>query len=192
MESKRIIAIGDIHGCYHTMVDLLLKVNYDSATDTLIFLGDYIDRGPFSYKVVKTLQKLQSQVGKDKVICLRGNHESLPMNYSHAVWMRNGGMFTLYDYERNGAEIQDLISNSEEDLLWGRSWLEIDARPREKRVIFGHTPFREVPCFPRTGDIGIDGGCVFGNQLCAMIIQKSGEYDFITVQKAPKDMEDTQ
>ena len=107
-------------------------------------------------------------------------------------------MFTLYDYERNGAEIQedfgwfrslplyhqteqfifchagltypDLISNSEEDLLWGRSWLEIDARPREKRVIFGHTPFREVPCFPRTGDIGIDGGCVFGNQLCAMIL----------------------
>lgn len=220
MESKRIITIGDIHGCYHTMVDLLLKVNYDSATDTLIFLGDYIDRGPFSYKVVKTLQKLQSQVGKDKVICLRGNHESLPMNYSHTVWMRNGGMFTLYDYERNGVEIQedfgwfrslplyhqteqfifchagltypDLISNSEEDLLWGRSWLEIDARPREKRVIFGHTPFREVPCFPRTGDIGIDGGCVFGNQLCAMIIQKSGEYDFITVQKAPKDMEDTQ
>ena len=57
MESKRIIAIGDIHGCYHTMVDLLLKINYDSATDTLIFLGDYIDRGPFSYKVVKNPSK---------------------------------------------------------------------------------------------------------------------------------------
>lgn len=219
MESKRLIAIGDIHGCYHSMVDLLSKVNYTSATDTLVFLGDYIDRGPFSYKVVKTLQKLQQQVGRDKVICLRGNHEEFPMSYSQAVWYRNGGMFTSYDYDRNGAEVRedfgwfrslplyhqtenfifchagltypDLASNDKDDLLWGRSWLEIDARPREKRVVFGHTPSVEIPYFPRTGDIGIDGGCVFGYRLCAMIIQENGEYDFVTVQKSSKDKEET-
>lgn len=219
MKNERLIAIGDIHGCYHSMVDLLSKINYASATDTLIFLGDYIDRGPFPYRVVKTLQKLQKQTGRDKVICLRGNHETLPMNYSEAIWMRNGGMFTLYDYDRNGAEVQEdfgwfrslplyhqtehfifchagltypkLEENDEEDLLWGRTWLEDDSEPREKRVVFGHTPFKKVPFLPRTGDIGIDGGCVFGYQLCAMIIRENGEYDFATVPKSPKDKEDS-
>ena len=42
---KRTIAIGDIHGCYYTLIDLLQKIDYQSGRDTLIFLGDYIDRG---------------------------------------------------------------------------------------------------------------------------------------------------
>ena len=48
----RLVAIGDIHGCVHTLKDLLNRVSYSSQTDTLVFIGDYIDRGYFSYEVV--------------------------------------------------------------------------------------------------------------------------------------------
>ena len=47
----RLVAIGDIHGCVHTLKDLLNRVSYSSQTDTLVFIGDYIDRGYFSYEV---------------------------------------------------------------------------------------------------------------------------------------------
>lgn len=91
----RLVAIGDIHGCVHTLKDLLNRVSYSSQTDTLVFIGDYIDRGYFSYEVVDMLIKLQHQVGKDKVVCLRGNHEQMAIDaYRHGnypLWYRNGG-----------------------------------------------------------------------------------------------------
>lgn len=76
---KRLIAMGDIHGCYHTMCDLFRKIEYSSETDTLVFIGDYIDRGPYSAKVVETIRLLQRQAGRDKVVCLKGNHEKFAM-----------------------------------------------------------------------------------------------------------------
>ena len=76
----RLVAIGDIHGCVHTLKDLLNRVSYSSQTDTLVFIGDYIDRGYFSYEVVDMLIKLQHQVGRDKVVCLRGNHEQMAID----------------------------------------------------------------------------------------------------------------
>ena len=54
----RLVAIGDIHGCLHTLKDLLRMVSYSSQTDTLVFVGDYIDRGRFSCEVVNMLMKL--------------------------------------------------------------------------------------------------------------------------------------
>lgn len=102
----RLVAIGDIHGCVHTLKDLLNRVSYSSQTDTLVFIGDYIDRGYFSYEVVDMLIKLQHQVGKDKVVCLRGNHEQMAIDaYRHGnypLWYRNGGHTTEYSFEKNG------------------------------------------------------------------------------------------
>ena len=51
------IVVGDIHGCYNElkelMIDLKENQEYNENTDRLIFLGDYIDRGDDSYKVVQ-------------------------------------------------------------------------------------------------------------------------------------------
>ena len=100
----RLVAIGDIHGCVHTLKDLLNRVSYSSQTDTLVFIGDYIDRGYFSYEVVSMLIKLQHQIGKDKVVCLRGNHEQMAIDaYRHGnypLWDRNGGHSTEYSFEK--------------------------------------------------------------------------------------------
>ena len=109
----RLIAIGDIHGCIHTLKALLKEISYDSSTDTLVFLGDYIDRGDYSYEVVSLLRKLQNQVGKDKVICLRGNHEQMAIdaydNCDCGQWYCNGGMMTNSSFEQNGEDMSSAV-----------------------------------------------------------------------------------
>ncbi|MCX7744131.1 MAG: serine/threonine protein phosphatase [Flavobacteriales bacterium] len=68
-------AIGDIHGCYNTLRELIEKKLCPSTDDTLIFLGDYIDRGPSSRQVIDYICYLE-QLGI-QTICLQGNHEEL-------------------------------------------------------------------------------------------------------------------
>ena len=52
---RRTFVIGDIHGCYQTLKALLAKISPDPQEDVLIFLGDYIDRGPNSKEVITEL-----------------------------------------------------------------------------------------------------------------------------------------
>lgn len=78
--SERLIAIGDIHGCIHTLKNLLKSISYSSRTDTLIFIGDHIDRGYFSYETVTFIRTLRYVVGEKKCICLRGNHEQMAIH----------------------------------------------------------------------------------------------------------------
>lgn len=42
----RKIIIGDVHGCYDELMELLEKVSFDKTNDQVVFLGDYLDRGP--------------------------------------------------------------------------------------------------------------------------------------------------
>lgn len=69
--TPRILAIGDIHGCL-TALDLLLDFIALQPDDTLIFLGDYIDRGPDSRGVLNRLIELSA---RPNTIFLRGNHD---------------------------------------------------------------------------------------------------------------------
>lgn len=98
----RLIAIGDIHGCLNTLKELLKSVDYSSQTDTLVFVGDYIDRGANSCETVAFLRKLQQQVGKDSCICLRGNHEQMAIDAftsgDNSLWFYNGGYSTVCSY----------------------------------------------------------------------------------------------
>lgn len=69
----RVLVVPDIHGCYHTFLKLLDKIGY-SFSDTLIILGDIINRGKYSIPLVDYLIKLQSET--DNVHIIRGNHEN--------------------------------------------------------------------------------------------------------------------
>ncbi len=229
---ERLIAIGDIHGCYHTYKQLLFAVNYSAATDTLVFIGDYIDRGEYASQVVDEIRELQEDKGKDRVICLKGNHEEMmirafqddfdPINKqlnvngdSAVMWYINGGQKTIQNIMDRGKDPLAYVSwfktlplsyvtdkhifchaglthpilkdNQEEDLLWGREWIFFDRRTREKQVVFGHTPLVKRPYTTKSGDICIDGGCVYGGTLCAYIIYEDGTTDGISI---PKDSSD--
>lgn len=213
---ERLIAIGDIHGCFHTLKDLLSKIEYTSETDTLVFVGDYIDRGYYSCEVVSFLKELQEKVGLEKCVCLRGNHEQMAIDaHEHGkemLWFYNGGQYTNMSYELNHKDIKPdiewfkslpvvydtpeiifchagltypvLKDNSIQDLIWGRDWIKTDDEAREKQVVFGHTPSRNGTSYVvQTGDICIDSACVFGGNLCALIIPEDGHAVCIYAEK---------
>lgn len=77
----KLFAIGDIHGCAGKLATLLGRLRFDRARDTLVFLGDYIDRGPQSREVIETLCGLRRQ--GVRVQGLLGNHEYLLLEYAH-------------------------------------------------------------------------------------------------------------
>ena len=58
LPSHKIFAIGDIHGCHAKLVALLQRLPADKDTDVLVFMGDYINRGPDSCKVLDTLLQM--------------------------------------------------------------------------------------------------------------------------------------
>jgi serine/threonine protein phosphatase 1 len=70
----RTFAIGDIHGELGHLAAVLVRLPALDAADTVIFLGDYIDRGPDSRDVIEFLREYPTHTPA-RVIFLRGNHE---------------------------------------------------------------------------------------------------------------------
>lgn len=93
-----LIAIGDIHGCCETL-DALLEELAPGKDDKLIFVGDYVDRGPCSRAVIDRLIGLRDELD---CVFLRGNHEQLMLAYvdygEYDAWAMNGGVMTLNSY----------------------------------------------------------------------------------------------
>lgn len=71
--TERIIAIGDIHGCAKALKTLVDAIQ-PTEQDTLVFLGDYIDRGPESRGVIEQVMALGNHC---TVVPLLGNHEEM-------------------------------------------------------------------------------------------------------------------
>jgi len=99
--TQRTFAIGDIHGCNRELKQLLDRINPDPSADAVVFVGDYIDRGPDSPGVINTLLDLKKNF--PNLICLKGNHESMFLNYylegrDEELCMINGGGMTLSSY----------------------------------------------------------------------------------------------
>ncbi len=102
-----VYAIGDVHGRLDLLNRLLDRISADLAENpgteaTLVFLGDYVDRGPDSRRVIETLRQLKA-TGGDRVVTLKGNHEEAVLGFlndagSGAAWAEHGGRETLLSY----------------------------------------------------------------------------------------------
>lgn len=110
--SGRTVAIGDIHGDLESFERLLSRLPPLDADDTIVLLGDYIDRGPASAEVIARVRKLADQ-GPAKVIALRGNHEDAWLKIIDEGWFEfifprsNGCLDTLRSYQgRAGQELE--------------------------------------------------------------------------------------
>ncbi len=190
-----IYAIGDIHGCLNPLKRLMDQIHL-SESDEVVFVGDYIDRGPDSKGVIDYLLTLRG-----RYTFLMGNHERMFLDFlqgkDRLLFMYNGGRTTLESYGDIGKipvthldffhrlrvyyETDDYLfvhggirpgipiqEQDPQDLLWIRE--EFYAYPGRypKTVVFGHTPMREVLM---EGDrIGIDTACVYGNKLTCLIL----------------------
>lgn len=75
----KIFAIGDIHGCAAKLETLLSRLPFDREHDTLVFLGDYLDRGPDVKGVLDQLCQLRAD--GVRIVPLMGNHEYLLLEY---------------------------------------------------------------------------------------------------------------
>ena len=200
---ERTFAVGDIHGCLDKLISLMDIIDIDPKKDTLLFIGDYIDRGTHSREVVDYLIDLAGR--QSHVIFLKGNHEMMLQLYlsgaDRFAFLANGGQATLNSYLKGHSQAgKSLIptthldffdalrlyhetdryifvhaglkanipleKQNEWDMLWIRDEFIYSDFDFGKRVIFGHTPFREPLIFDNK--IGIDTGAVYGNKLTCL------------------------
>ncbi len=105
---KRTFVIGDIHGDMFHLGQLMVKLPPLGPRDTIVFLGDYLDRGPASAGVVEYVMTLQQRT-QARVVALRGNHEDAWLRVIDQGWPEfvvprtNGCLETLRSYKRQAA-----------------------------------------------------------------------------------------
>lgn len=92
----RTLVIGDIHGCLRAL-ETLVEYVAPGGGDTIVTLGDYIDRGPDSKGVIDFLTSFS---GAADIVTLKGNHELMMENARYSAqelyfWLVNGGEATL-------------------------------------------------------------------------------------------------
>lgn len=109
-----VYAVGDVHGCLDQLDLLLDRIAADIAVQSmpshLVFLGDYIDRGPDSAGVIERLSR--STLPGDRQSFLMGNHEEIMLaaldgdRQALAAWLRHGAYDTLRSY---GIEREEVL-----------------------------------------------------------------------------------
>jgi len=149
-ESELVYAVGDIHGRSDLLVALLRLIEADAANaqaakSTLVFLGDYIDRGPDSRGVVDIL--LDDLPSGFSVHFLKGNHEALLLDFlAHAnrleSWLTNGGEATMASY---GVDVDRLKRTGATPAEW---WVEFTSALPAAHLEF----FRRLESLVPVGD----------------------------------------
>lgn len=104
----RTIAIGDIHGCSQAL-DAVVRAIEPRADDTIVALGDYVDRGPDSRGVVERIMELAQEC---RLVPLLGNHEimlldALDRGMADSGWLLCGGKETIASY---GGRLENIPS----------------------------------------------------------------------------------
>lgn len=117
----RTLVVGDIHGCSVAFDSLLSEVE-PAQEDTLVTLGDYVDRGPDTRGVIDRLLQLESTT---TLIPLMGNHEILFLEEWRrraldGAWMKVGGRETLESYADGGESSWDKVPAAHLDFIGER------------------------------------------------------------------------
>jgi serine/threonine protein phosphatase 1 len=110
--SGRLFAIGDIHGCADEL-EAILKAIAPAAGDTVVFVGDYVDRGPASRHVIDLALDLEKSHAES--VFLKGNHEDmmlsflgLPGRYGES-FLFNGGIATMESYGLREDDLEEAV-----------------------------------------------------------------------------------
>jgi serine/threonine protein phosphatase 1 len=93
-----IYLVSDVHGCYNSFITLLNKINF-KENDTMICIGDLIDRGKYSFKLLDLF------MNNENYLLIKGNHEhffDMYMNetLSEVNWWKFGGKHTILQLKK--------------------------------------------------------------------------------------------
>ncbi len=105
-DQPRTIIVGDVHGCFEELQSLMHQVDYQPQTDRLIFVGDLINKGPDSRKVLEWVMSVKAEV-------ILGNHEWEFLKYVEAPSQ------TQKDFSEVIAQLGD---QQEHWVSWIRTW----------------------------------------------------------------------
>jgi serine/threonine protein phosphatase 1 len=199
VDTPRIFAVGDIHGCRSKLDSLMERIDWrPQDREELVFLGDYVDRGPDSFGVVERVLDIKNAY-PDLVTTLKGNHEQMFLNFITGVdqlsLRDNGVSYTMRSYEENSPFpvshfkfLLDLkLYHETEDFVFVHAGLRpgipLDRQTEddclwirgeflESDYDFGKTiVFGHTPFrepFIVPGRAGLDTGAVFGGPLTCM------------------------
>jgi serine/threonine protein phosphatase 1 len=177
----RHLAIGDIHGCFNALTTLVDHVGL-RPDDTIVTLGDYVDRGPNSAAVLDFIIELSRT---HNLVPLRGNHEIMMLDsrqkqsWFHA-WLNYGGDATLISYTGGSfdAAAFESIPDTHIDFLENKllpyyeceSHFFVHAYADEKRALADQKD--ATMYWRRYGDPGLH--CSGKIMVCGHTIQKTG------------------
>jgi serine/threonine protein phosphatase 1 len=119
----RTIAIGDVHGCAAALRAMLDRIE-PQVDDTIVMLGDCVDRGPDSRGVIEELLALRERC---KLVPLMGNHEEMMLNHLDGRlqpdnWLECGGAETLRSYAKSDGRFAIPVSHTECLRSWQNWW----------------------------------------------------------------------
>ena len=116
---KRVLSIGDIHGEFKKLKTLLKKAAFNPEEDLLVYLGDYIDRGPEPIACLQFIMK-QCAAYPRAVVALKGNHKAIMQQYfsGHSITMPMETAHIWMNTNTGGAktflQLQQLYKKSED------------------------------------------------------------------------------
>jgi serine/threonine protein phosphatase 1 len=117
--ARRTIAIGDIHGDFAQLEELFRRLPALDGECTLVFLGDYLDRGPHPARVVEFVRHLPESTPA-KVVALRGSHEDAWLKVRREGWaeflfpLKNGCLDSLRSFTGGRAPALDEVPSMED------------------------------------------------------------------------------
>ncbi|CAN5664855.1 metallophosphoesterase family protein [soil metagenome] len=198
--SDTIAVIGDIHGCFYTLSDLYKKLILQ--TSEIYSVGDLVDRGPKSKDVVQfCIDKniipvkgnhedmlLKAIEGKDSYGHYMNGGNATEISYTglskhkqldiYKEALESSGHLKYLNSLPLKIETGDVLishagiikNGDDRTIMWNR---EEELLKLDKFQIIGHTPVKE-PLFEKGWYMNIDTGCVYGNKLTGIILERTG------------------
>ena len=225
-DRKRTIIIGDVHGCFDEVEDLLKKVKYDQRNDRIIFCGDIIDRGPKSKQIIEfvasnaNVHMIMGNHENKFIRYLRGNpitisdglqdtidqlapelkseanreellffFENLPyaIKIDEHLYVVHAGIDPRYSVEAQKQNVVIYMRNHAPGKVFSDPsappWYEVERAEasKDQMILFGHNTKANTDNNPEINAIALDGGCVFGGELRAFVLEINGDYDIFSV-----------
>jgi hypothetical protein len=194
MRAARTIVLGDIHGCWEELKDLLAAVEA-GPQDRMISVGDLVCKGPDSGAVAEWAMNAPN------LECVLGNHELRLLRHWRKGERSHEKPYDADAYAQLGGRLDDFMRfvarwpltlsgpgflvvhagfDPREDLEWqsrgtlttlrrlddGRPWF--DAYRGRTLAVFGH--WAQKRPIVRSNAIGLDTGCVYGEALTALVL----------------------